>query len=322
MVINSREFNLSSEYLELEYGVTAIFQFLFPYKIDFSTKYCNPIRNDKYAGCKFFVSSNVLIFRDWSKNINYNWIKFGKEYKQMNYGELLLYVYRGLNNQSYVKPKTVDLSSYRKTIEWIDIKSKEFSDEELLDFKFFDFQCSRELLKEAGVYSVSSLYYNNECVRERLNGVYAFLNYSHTMKAQYQIYFPKKDKIDRYRSCTTDLIPQWNNIDWNCDYIIITKSNMDALIQKHILGLNAIATLNEAIILPKAVIDRLRMFKIILLMDNDQAGRQCVIKYLNAYPEIDFGVIFVPFKYGKDTKDVVMNNKIEDVKQIINKKIK
>jgi len=322
VVINSREFNLSSEYLELEYGVTAIFQFLFPYKIDFSTKYCNPIRNDKYAGCKFFVSNNVLYFRDWSKSINYNWISFGKEYKQMTYGELLLYVYRGLKANSHTYTNSLDLSSYRKTIEIIDIKSKEFTDVELEDFKFYDFQCSRELLKKGGIYSVSTLYYNNECVRENLFRTYAFLNYSYTYVPSYQIYFPLKIKSERYRSCSTEIYPQWNNIDWNSKYIIITKSNMDAFIQKYILELNAIATLNEAIILPKAVIDRLGMFKIILLMDNDQAGRQCVIKYLNTYPEIDFGVIFVPFKYGKDTKDVVMNNKVEDVKQIINNKIK
>jgi DNA primase len=98
---------------------------------------------------------------------------------------------------------------------------------------------------------------------------------------------------------------------------------MDAFILKYILGFNTIGIINEGILLKRNIIEKLnKHFQIILLMDNDNAGRKCVIKYLKTYSNITFKIIFVPFKYGKDIKDVVMKNKIEDIKQILNEKIK
>jgi len=322
MTINTEDLLLSKEYLELKYGVETIFQFLFPYKISFSEKYSNPIRKDVNSGCKFFVVADELYFNDFSKGINYNWIKWGKDYKNLEFFPLLKFVNDSLRHNYVGTGRNTNISNFKKAIELIDIKSGEITKEELSFFTFSGFECPVELLLKAGIYKVNKYYYNKELVKENCKNIFAFLNYNENGIPNYQLYFPLEEKSKRFRSCTTDIYPQYNNIDWQADYIIITKSNMDAFILKHVLEFNAIATLNEGILLKKEILYKLNeSFQIILLMDNDEAGRQCTIKYLNKYPEIKFIVKFVPFKYGKDIKDVVMKYKIENVVQVINNKL-
>jgi 5S rRNA maturation endonuclease (ribonuclease M5) len=327
MRFNTENLLLTKEYLELKYGIEAVFQFLFPYKISFSENYINPLRTDKNSGCKFFVINSELYFKDFSKGINYNWIKWGMTYKNLSYFELLRYVNGNLKNAFINNNKTIvnsKIMSYKKQIELIDILSDEFTQSDIDNFfTFYDTQCSIDLLKKGNIFKVNKYYYNNNLVKENCNNIFAFLNQDENGVKNYQLYFPLLDKSKRFRSCTTNIYPQFENIDYNVNYIFITKSNMDAFILKHILEFNTIGIINEGILLKRNIIEKLnKHFQIILLMDNDEAGRKCVIKYIRTYSDIKFKIMFVPFKYGKDIKDVVMNNKIEDVKLIINKKLK
>ena len=327
MQFNTENLILTKDYLELKYGIETIFQFLFPYKISFSEKYINPLRKDNNSGCKFFVVADELYFNDFSKGINYNWIKWGMEYKNMSFFQLLKFINDNLRHNYINNKQTVNNSkivSYKKALEVIDIKSGEFTKDEINKFfTFYDFKCSTELLKKGNIYKVENYFYNNDLVKSNCKNIFAFLNQNENGIKNYQLYFPLLEKSKRYRSVTTQIYPQFENIDYNVNYIFITKSNMDSFILKHILEFNAIGIINEGVLLKKHIIKELNNhFQIILLMDNDEAGRQCVIKYIKTYPDINFKIMFVPFKYGKDPKDVIMKNKIEDVKQIINKKLR
>lgn len=322
MKFNTANVNLTRKEIEEKYGQEALFQLLFPFKIDFNNTYCNPIRQDKEPGCKFVVMGRTLTFKDWSKGVNYSWSEFGIQYKQMLLSELLIYCNNNLQSTS-PKLNSLSIKSYNKKITKIDIKSKDFTELELQDFTFNGYVCTQELLNNAGIFSVKTLYYNNECIMENCNNIYAFLNINFEGEYNYQIYFPNNNKDKRYRSITTTLIPQLDKIDYNSEYIIITKSNMDAFILKHILLFNAIAILNENILISKEYMYMLDdKFEIYLLFDNDEAGRNAVIRYITEYPEIKFNILFVPFKYGKDIKDVVNKYDVNVIKQIIKNKIK
>jgi len=321
MKFNTSNVNLNKKEMEIKYGQETLFQFLFPFKIDFNNVYCNPLRADKNASCKFVVMGRTLIFKDWSKSVNYSWAEFGMQYLNMTLPELLIHCNSNLKVES--KQSTLSIKSYNKKITKIDIKSKDFTELELQDFIFNGYVCTQQLLNNAGIYSVKTLYYNNECIMENCNNIYAFLNINFEGEYNYQIYFPNNNKDKRYRAVTTTLIPQLDKIDYNKDYIIITKSNMDAFILKYILEFNTIAILNENVLISKEYMYMLDdKFNIILLFDNDEAGRSAAIRYIITYPEIKFKVLFVPFKYGKDIKDVVNKYDIKDIKQIINNKIK
>lgn len=312
-----KELTLTKRYLDNKYGDENIFQFLFPEKIVSKKYYPNPLRQDKSPGCSFIYMGSTFTFRDYSKGINYDWTNFGIEFMNMKLGDLFNYVNK---NMSVTNTKHISKQEYQSSINSIDIKSKPYLTSEL--FKFKDYECSQELLQKANIFSVKTIYYNGECAFENCTNIYAFLNIDETGKKNYQLYFPNKDKNKRYRSVTTKLIPQLEKID-NSDYVIITKSNMDAFILKHILEFNTIAILNEGILLSNEFMYRLnnKYKKIILLFDNDRTGRSAVVKYINHFSNIDFTVLFVPFKYGKDIKDVITNYNIEDVKQIIHKRI-
>lgn len=318
MVLNIKELNLTKRYLDNKYGEENIFQFLFPDKIVSKRLYKNPLRQDKSEGCSFMYMGNTFTFKDYSKGINYNWTTFGIESMNMNLNELFKYVNK---NMTIITNKEIHKQEYQSQILSIDIKSKPYLLSEL--FKFKDYVCSEQLLQKANIFSVKTIYYNGECAFENCSNIYAFLNIDETGKKNYQLYFPNKDKNKRYRSITTKLIPQLESIDLKAKYVIITKSNMDAFILKHILEFNTIAILNEGVVLSDDFMNKLNSrYKIVLLFDNDKAGRSAVIKYKKLFPHIDFKVLFVPFKYGKDIKDVVSNYNVEDVKQVLWKRLK
>lgn len=319
MTLNLSELKLTRTYLNDKYGQENIYQFLFPEKITINKTYKNPLRTDKSEGCKFVYMGNTFTFKDFSKGINYSWTDFGRELLKMSLPELLDYVNKNMN---YNSDKIINnKKEYTKSIEIIDIKSKPYLSSEL--FRFKDYVCNEKMLLKANIFSVKTIYYNGECAFENCTNVYAFLNIDETGKKNYQLYFPNKDKSKRYRAVTTKLIPQLEQIDLKANYVIITKSNMDAFILKHILGFNTIAILNEGVVLSDDFMNKLNSrYKIILLFDNDEAGRNAVIKYKKHFNNIDFKVLFIPFKYGKDIKDVVSNYEIESVKQILKSKIK
>jgi len=311
------ELNLTKKYLDNKYGEENIFQFLFPEKIVSKKLYKNPLRQDKSEGCSFIYMGSTFTFKDFSKGINYNWTNFGMESLHMSLPELFLHVNKNMNHSSV---KVINKKEY-SNLTTIDIKSKPYLLSEL--FKFKNYECSEELLHKANVFSVKTIYYNGESAFQNCTNIYAFLNIDETGKKNYQLYFPEKEKNKRYRSVTTKLIPQLESIDLKAKYVIITKSNMDAFILKHILGFNTIAILNEGVMLSDDFMNKLnKKYKIILLFDNDVAGRNAVIRYKKHFNNIDFKVMFVPFKYGKDIKDVVSNYNIENVKQVLWKKLK
>ena len=312
-----RELNLTKKYLDDKYGEENIFQFLFPDKIVSKKLYINPLRQDKSAGCAFIYMGNTFTFRDSSKGINYDWTNFGIIYMNIGLSELLRYINKNMNVTS---SKPVNKQEYLSNIISIDIKSKPYLKSEL--FKFKNYECSEQMLQKANIFSVKTIYYNGECAFENCSNIYAFLNINDRGVRNYQLYFPNREKNKRYRSITTKLVPQLESIDLKANYVIITKSNMDAFILKHVLEFNAIAILNEGVLLSDEFMYKLNnKYKIILLFDNDVAGRHAVIKYKKHFSHINFQILFIPFKYGKDIKDVVSKYSVSDVKQIINRKV-
>lgn len=308
--------------LELEYGQENLFQFLFPEKIELNKYYKNPTREDSNNGCSFVWMNNTLTFRDWSKGKNYNYIEFGMTYFKFQLKDLLDYLNTKFNPINF-KTTNINKKEYKKAITDIQIKTKDFTEEELEDFHTYDFKVDGDFLNKCNIYSVKTLYYNGEVIQENCNRIYAFVNIDFKGIKKYQIYFPSKEKSKRYRSVSTDNIPQLQYLKHDCKKLIITKSNMDSFYIRHVLGINSIAVLNEGVVIPEQYMNILdKKYELYLLFDNDKAGRQAVIKYKKQYPHIKFNVLFIPFKYGKDIKDVIKKYKVNDIKQVFKKKMK
>lgn len=312
---------LSFEELEELYSHYELFQAVFPENIAFDRQYKSPLRTDDSSGCKFILTGDILLFIDYSKGVYYNYITFGKQY--LNYSSFQLREFLS-NKLSVTKVSSVQNIKPKRTLESIKVKTKSFTKEELLDYTFIGYVPTNELLNKAGIYSIDYVMYNEEVVYDNCNRVYAYLNCTFEGIFNYQLYFPKKDKNKRYRCTNNFLIAQLQYLDHKADYVIITKSNMDAFILKHVLGFNAIGILNEGQIIKKEYMDILfKKYKtIVLLLDNDAAGRYATIKYIKTYPYIKFKTLFVPFKYGKDMKDVCKKYDVSIVRKIIKNRIK
>ncbi len=316
---------LTFEELSEKYSNYELFQAVFPEKIEFNKYYTSPIRNDKSAGCSFALFGDLLIFNDFSKGKTYNYISFIKALMpHLSNWELRNYICNKLNNNTPSPSIIHPQHSIKSILKDIQINKKSFTEEELLDFTFKGYIPNNELLNNAGIYSIKNIYYNKELVYENCTHSYAFVNVTFEGQYQYQLYFPRKEKNKRYRTCNNNLIPQLQYISHIDDYIIITKSNIDAFILKHVLGFNAIAILNEGLLIDDKHMRMLdRKYKnIYLLFDNDEAGREATIRYIKSFTYIKFNVLFVPFKYGKDMKDVCKEYDVNIVREIIKQIIK
>ena len=273
-----------------------VFQHYFPESIQLGKKYKNPLRKDNKPGCNFYYpKSGNLQFIDKKINKFYNCFQFAMEFA--NLGSIKEVYSQMHNNNSSVKSVTLKLN---ENLNKISVVIKPFSEKEL---KFFGYS-EKELL-EHNVFQVKHIYYNDELTYADCKMTFAFVNYTTTRKREIQLYFPLKEKDKRYRSCSVNHLPQIEKLNYDEDYVIITKSNKEAL-RIQIQGFNGFAILNEYVMLSPLIVNTLhnKFNYIILNFDNDSAGRKLAIRYTKEYPDVKFLFMFLPFKLGKDLTEL------------------
>ena len=136
-----------------------------------------------------------------------------------------------------------------------------------------------------------------------------------------------KDKIYRpnnkqrfLTNCTTEYIQGWEQLDYNKDTVIITKSMKDVM-YLYQLGYTAVAPNGEGHkIVQKALKILKENFKyIIVLYDFDKAGICGTKKILKENKE--FGFMFTSDKHAKDISDYHLLHGKHKTKELLSKKI-
>lgn len=287
-----------------------IFQHFFPEIIQLGKKYKNPLRTDSKPGCSFYYpKSGNLQFIDKKINKFYNCYQFAMEYANL---DSIKKVYGEMYGNNEIKTVKLKLS---ENLNKISIITQSFTEKELLFFGY-----SEQQLLSNNVFSVKNIYYNDELTYADCKMTFAFVNFTTEGKREIQLYFPLKEKEKRYRSSSVNHLPQIEKLNYNKEYVIVTKSNKDAL-RLQINGFNGFAVLNEYVILSPTVINTLhnKFNYIILNFDNDNAGRRLAIKYTKQYPHIKFLFMFLPFKIGKDLTELDIESSKELVNYYLNK---
>lgn len=279
-----------------------VFQFYFPEKITFDKRFKNPLRTDPNASCGFYYKGNNLYFYDYSRKICLNHFQFVKEmFGFTDMKDVLQKIDKDLKGN--LKTTTnVNKEVFLKTsLTKIEYKLKPFSKIEWDFWQLPDYRVKEQLLNRAGLFAIDQVYYNNDLVYYDLKNCYVFQNFSFSKQEGCQLYFPDRVKEKRYRSSSNDLYPQIQNLKQD-DYVIITKSNVDALYLRWFLDLNSFGILNEGIVLEEFKLKQLKYKKVFTLFDNDNTG----ILLSENYKEIHNTIpIFIPKDLGKDVSDVV-----------------
>jgi hypothetical protein len=129
---------------------------------------------------------------------------------------------------------------------------------------------------------------------------------------RYKIYFPLRGKGKNRFITNSNAIQGYNQLPPSGDLLILTKSLKDVLVLR-VLGYNAIALQSEQHHFEKDAYEHLagRFRKIILLYDNDSAGRNGAEKICKRY-----GLLYIeiPEDYEdcKDISDVVKEYSLDD----------
>lgn len=279
----------------LKKGITQeqIFEYYFGSKIDLSWRYKNPFRIDNTPGCSFYYNNGSLLFYDVREG-SVDVVKFIMRMYGDKYYYALKRIERDFNLISHTTP-IVNVNQKIPSIEKIEINRKDFTQEELDFWKTSDFIISQTTLEKNNIYSVKNLFVNGELTEFNLNMCFA---YKHGI-GKYQIYRPTIDKKKKFRQTSNTYVYGWETLDYNCDYVVITKSGKDHFIGK-LAGINNIATISEGCLLEQDKMEWLCLnFKhVILLLDSDETGRNKTRKYLSIYPNLKH--LFIPIKWGKD----------------------
>jgi 5S rRNA maturation endonuclease (ribonuclease M5) len=269
------------------------------------------IRSDNHPTCCFYKNkSGNLIYKDFA-GPSFDFVGCVMYLYKCSYARALRII---ANDFGYVKYKDVPVNECKvkefsgtiieevhKSI--INVKIKDYSEKEL-DW-WNSFGVTRVTLNKYKVYSIDSVYLNNEYFcsstpNNHIFGYYGGINMDG--EEQWKIYFPTKRKYRFMTNWSSTILQGSKVLPKKSDYIIITKSMKDVMCL-HEFGLQAIAPNSENIIISDAKFKRIqsKYKNVFVLMDNDLPGVKGAHKYKKKF---NIKCIFIKRRYSKDISDL------------------
>ncbi len=276
----------------------------------------SPFREDKHPSFGIFKSNKhgSLLFKDLATGKTGNCVQFVQELFNISYRESLLKILNDLTNNNLIR--SVEGISIREEYESIStvisVSRKPFCK---VDDDYWSQYClERSDLRHFNVFPIQQ-YWINEIVQpwsyKLANPGYAYQIYN-----KYKIYKPLTNKKDKWISnCGSYDIQGFEQLKYQGDLLIITKSLKDVMVL-YKMGYNAIAPHGENHLIPKCIIDsiKLRFNKIVILYDNDESGKIGSNKLSKKY---DTPTIFIPYSNYKDISDYVKEFGLDEGKKLI-----
>lgn len=311
-----------------------IYEFYLNKRIDFNTKYNSPYRDDKNPSLSFLVSQNGdILWRDWGdffQEKSEDVFNFVMTIKDCSFAEALEYINNdmglGLSSlNSFIKDKKTIIKDIPKKREveanniekLIEVQTQFFTVEDREYWKQYYIDLAT-LVK----YNVSSIKYcwiNGTLVRtySRSNPVYSY-KFITDKKTYYKIYSPYDKKRKWMTNATKDIIQGYDNLTFDSDLLIITKSLKDIMVLNK-LGYESISLQSEGVLIDLNFLSELKeKYKdIIIFYDNDLTGIAEAQKFSDKHK---LKVMYIPKKYDeKDISDYVKSYGLEEGKSLLNK---
>ena len=304
----------------------SIMQYYTGHDVNSKKLFTSVLRSDKHVTCSFYKSkSGILYMHDFATNEHINCFEVVMRLNNCNYYQALEIIAKDFrliegSKSSIVKPKIVE--SIRETSNCkIQVTIKKFTETELEWWK--QFGIDKNLLKKYHVYSLQYVFLNGELkfTSSEQCPIYGYyFGKDKNSNELWKIYFPtNKDKGIRFiNNLPTKKLQGYKQLDKNNNILIITKSMKDC-ISLRAFGLNAVAPSSESTFCNDKQIEEFkkRFEHIIVIYDQDKAGKVNMAKIRRSYPELNYFVI--PKEYNsKDFSDLVMNYGVNGVKELVN----
>ncbi len=285
----------------------------------------SPFRTDNNVTCSCYKSkSGILYLHDFATNEHINCFEAVMRLNNCNYYQALEIIAEDfglIDSRSFIrtsKPKIVPEIKETETCN-IQVQLKEFTKEELQWWESFGI--NKKLLKDYHVYSLQHVFLNNRLAfsSNNNNPIFGYYFGKNKDKELWKIYFPRnKDKGIRFiNNLPNKKLQGYKQLPKTGDLLIITKSMKDLISMKS-FGVNAVAPSSESTFVTEKQLEEFKSrFKYILVMyDQDKAGKYNMAKIRHKYPELNYFVI--PKEYNsKDFSDLVMNYGIDKVRELV-----
>lgn len=286
----------------------------------------SPLRADHNPTCSFYRSrKGELYFKDFSTGDHFDFVNLVQSTFNVNFQKALKIIANDfgiINKPHYVKNERI--FSYEgpslevKETSAIRCEIKDFSEDELK--WWLKFGITKEILEMYNVYSVKHVFLNGKLHSSSSHKSPVFGYYFGNTEdgiEKWKIYYPNKRKHRFLLNCSE--VQGLNQLDVsNNEYLVVTKSLKDVMTLRA-LGISAIATQGESILLEEWIYDSLAdTYKLIIFNgDWDPAGKRFMVKSLRKFKGCCM-TFKNKAKYGKDISDFIAKYGIEKGGVLIN----
>lgn len=286
----------------------------------------SPFRVDNHTTCSFYKSkSGILYLHDFATNEHINCFEAVMKLYNCNYYEALKIIAKdfGLidnNISSKPIPKIVESIKESNSAK-IQVQIKDYSEKELEWWN--QFGISIKLLKKYHVYSLQHVFLNGELKfssSEKCPIYGYYFGKDKNGDEKWKVYFPtnKGHGIRFLNNLPNKKLQGYKQLDKVGDILIITKSMKDCACFRG-YNINAVAPSSESTFCSE---EQLKEFKsrfkhIIVMYDQDKAGKHNMYKIRLLYPELDYFVIPSYLK-AKDFSDLRKMYGEEKTRELLN----
>lgn len=284
----------------------------------------SPFRSDSRVTVGIYKSkSGILYLHDFATNEHINCFQAVMKLYNCNYYKALEIIAKdfGLIEGTKSKPfspKKIESIKQNETCN-IQVQIKDFTDKELEWWK--QFGIDKKLLKKYHVYSILHVFLNGELkfTSSEKCPIYGYY-FGKSKKELWKIYLPaNKEKGVRFlNNLPNKKLQGYKQLPEKSNLLVITKSMKDC-IAMYSFGINAVAPSSESTFINDKQLEEFKSrFKhILVIYDQDKAGKHNMYKIRASYPELNYFVL--PKKLNcKDFSDLVQMYGVEKVKEFIN----
>lgn len=285
--------------------------------------FISPLRSDNHKTCSYFRGkSGNLYFKDFATGQCLTFegvvmLKYNCSYKEAL--NIIAKDFGYIKGTSPVKTFKVQPKFEGDKQTFIQVEIKDFAEHELKWWNSFGI--TKDILKKFNVFSCKSVFLNGNLHSQSSQHmpIYGYYFGKKENIEQWRIYYPKNQKTG-YKfmgNVSSKTVQGYRQLPKNGKLLIITKSQKDNM-ALYAYGISSISPNSEHMFISDDMLENLkkRFEHIIVLYDQDRAGKYNLAKIRRNHPELDYFVI--PKQYNvKDFSDLRKIYGFEETKKLI-----
>jgi hypothetical protein len=258
-----------------------IYNFYLGYYPSLNKKFKSPFKEEKDPSFCFYIKNSKILFKCFSTGKFGDSVELVKQLYSLEYKEAIKRICKDIKSvtvdSKVVTYKKLEANDTKKAI--IEVVLREFND---IDYKYWNqFYIDNTILNKYNIRACQEVWLNNE-----LYYSYSESNpaYRYRIDNLCKIYCPlgKNKWLSNY---DINSVQGFNQLNYNNDTLIITKSYKDVIILNEFYNKSSIALNAEGNNIPDKILEyfKTRFKNIICFYDNDEAGINYMIRNKEVY---------------------------------------